>query len=247
MYYILDLNIVPRSPNAPRPTIDNQPYLRPATLRPIEPTNLRLMARAAIRTHVITGQLEPGVLYPVSYFASRLGVSATPVREALLDLASQGLVVLARNKGFRIPELSEQELDEIYQLRLLVEAPAVTMAAGKLSPELQRQCAELAKRIQSCAEEGDLVGFLESDRSFHSALLQPLNNQRLISLVDSLRDGARLWALPSLSRSDALKASAREHELLLRAMVKADVDTTKRLITHHLEHTRGLWAGRTET
>jgi DNA-binding GntR family transcriptional regulator len=204
------------------------------------------MARAAIRAHIITGQLKPGVIYPVSYFASRLGVSATPVREALLDLSSQGLVELARNKGFRVPELSEHELDEIYQLRLLVEAPAVAMVVGRLTPEDQRRCAELAKKIEECATEGDLTGFLENDRLFHEALLAPLGNRRLLVLVDELRDGARLWALPSLSRSEPLTASAREHEQLLRAVVKGDAEGARKLMVHHLEHTRGLWAGHTE-
>jgi DNA-binding GntR family transcriptional regulator len=215
-------------------------------LNPIEPTNLRMMARAAIRAHIITGQLKPGVIYPVSYFATRLGVSATPVREALLDLASQGLVELARNKGFRVPELSERELDEIYQLRLLIEAPAVVMAVGKLTPENQRRCAELAHEIEVSAAEGDLTGFLENDRLFHLALLEPLGNRRLLTIVDELRDGARLWALPTLARSEPLRSSAREHEHLLRAVANGDADAARKIMVHHLEHTRGLWAGHAE-
>jgi DNA-binding GntR family transcriptional regulator len=216
------------------------------TLNPIEPTNLRMMARAAIRAHIITGQLKAGAIYPVSYFATRLGVSATPVREALLDLASQGLVELARNKGFRVPELSEHELDEIYQLRLLIEAPAVVMAVGKLNTDDQHRCAELANKIEDCAAEGDLTGFLENDRLFHLALLEPIGNRRLLTIVDELRDGARLWALPSLARSEPLRSSAREHDQLLRAVVKGDIETARKIIVHHLEHTRGLWAGHTE-
>src|SRR5207249_5005042 len=121
-----------------------------------------MMARAAIRTHIVTGQLRPGVIYPVSYFASRLGVSATPVREALLDLSNLGLVELARNKGFRIPVLSEHDLDEIYQLRLLVEAPSVGQVANVFGQEDEQRCAELAAKIEECASRGDLVGFLEN-------------------------------------------------------------------------------------
>ena len=215
-------------------------------LNPIEPTNLRTMARAAIRAHIITGQLKPGAIYPVSYFATRLEVSATPVREALLDLASQGLVELARNKGFRVPELSEHDLDEIYQLRLLLEAPAVVMAVGKLSADDQRRCAELAQEIEDCAANGDLTGFLEYDRLFHRALLEPLGNRKLLSIIDELRDGARLWALPTLARSEPLKRSAREHGQLLRALVKGDAEMARSIMVHHLEHTRGLWAGQTE-
>ena len=215
-------------------------------LNPIELTNLRTIARAAIRAHIITGQLKPGVIYPVSYFASQLGVSATPVREALLDLAGQGLVELARNKGFRVPELSERDLDEIYQLRLLIEVPAVVMVAGHLTSKDQRRCAELAKKAGECVAGGDLTGFLENDRLFHESLLLPLGNRRLSALVGELRDGARLWALPSLSRSEPLTASAHEHDELLRALANGDAESARKIIVHHLEHTRGLWAGNTE-
>jgi len=204
------------------------------------------MARAAIRAHIITGQLRPGVIYPVSYFASRLGVSATPVREALLDLSNVGLVELARNKGFRIPKLSEHELDEIFELRLMVEAPAISHAASKLTREDERECARLATNIEDCAARGDLVGFLEADRNFHATLIKPLGNTRLVRLVNELRDGARLWALPDLGNSEALQTSAREHGEILRAVVRGDPEEAYRLAVRHLEHTRGLWAGHTE-
>jgi len=212
----------------------------------IEPTSLRMTARAAIRTHIITGQLQPGVIYPISYFASRLGVSATPVREALLDLSNLGLVELVRNKGFRIPELSDHELDEIYQIRLLVEAVAVSQVAARLDDRVERECAALARTIEECAARGDLIGFLEADRTFHATLLKPLGNRRLVSLVSELRDGARLWALPRLADSGALQMSAREHGEILRTVAKGDTDEAYRLAVRHLEHTRGLWVGQSE-
>lgn len=212
----------------------------------LEPANLRTRARAAIRTHIITGQLRPGVIYPVSYFADRFGVSATPVREALLDLSNLGLVELVRNKGYRVPDLSEHELDEIYQLRLLIEVPAISQMIGRFDPGSQRQCADLAAAIEHCAAQGDLVGFLEADRQFHATLLRPLGNERLVRLVNELRDGARLWALPSLATSAELMASAREHGEILRAVISGNAVEAASLAVRHLEHTRGLWVGHTE-
>lgn len=217
-----------------------------AALNPLEQTNLRMRARSAIRASIITGQLKPGVIYPVSYFASPLGVSATPVREALLDLASEGLVELARNKGFRVPELSEHDLDEIYQLRLFLEVPSVVDVVGRLSPADERSCRELADKIEECASTGELAGFLEHDRAFHAALLRPLGNLRLLVIVNELRDQARLWALPTLAQSEQLAASAREHAQLLDAVVNNDREGARTIIAHHLEHTRGLWAGKLE-
>lgn len=216
-------------------------------LTQLEPTNLRVMARSAIRASVITGQLRPGVIYPVSYFASRLGVSATPAREALLDLSSAGLLEVARNKGFRVPDMSEHDLDEIYQLRLLIEVPSVAAVAGRLSAKDERRCTELAQKIEACAASGDVAGFLEFDRLFHSALLSALRNDRLVATVERLKDQARLWALPELARTEQLVASAHEHALLVAAVTKGDADAAREIMVHHLEHTRGLWAGKLES
>src|SRR5579862_8540462 len=74
----------------------------------LEPTNLRHQAQAAIRTRMNTGDVVAGEIYPVAYFASQLGVSSTPVREALFDWVHEGLLELVRNRGFRAVELSEK-------------------------------------------------------------------------------------------------------------------------------------------
>jgi len=215
-------------------------------LNRLAPTSLREGAWLAIRASIITGELQPGEIYPIAYFTSRLSVSATPVREALLDLAGVGLVEVVANKGFRIPELSEHDLDEIFQIRVLLEVPSVDLAVGALAPEDQAACRELAERSEASAAAGDLVGFLELDRLFHAALLAPIQSRRLIDTVNRLRDQARLRALPSLARGPQLIASAREHTALLEAVVRGDHEGAQKAIRSHLEHTRGLWAGRPE-
>jgi DNA-binding GntR family transcriptional regulator len=215
-------------------------------LNRLDPTSLRERAGLAIRASIITGELRPGEIYPISYFATRLGVSATPVREALLDLAGDGLIEVAPNRGFRVTELSEHDLDEIFQVRLLLEVPSVAQVVGRLHEEEEASCRELARQSEACAAEGDLVGFLEYDRAFHAALLSPLENQRLVATMNRLRDQARLRALPSLARSEQLVASAHEHAKLLDAVVVGDRDAAQGVIRLHLEHTRGLWAGRPE-
>src|SRR5882757_240731 len=78
-----------------------------------------------LRAAIISGQMEPGVVYSAPILAEEFGVSPTPVREAMLDLAKDGLIEVARNKGFRVIEPSQHELDEMMELRLLLEVPTV--------------------------------------------------------------------------------------------------------------------------
>jgi DNA-binding GntR family transcriptional regulator len=212
-------------------------------LTQLEPSSLRVQARQAIRTGIITGEFVAGTNYPISYFAARLGVSATPVREALLDLANTGLIEVVRNRGFRIPNLTNHDLDELFELRLLLEVPSVGQLADVRSEEDVKECQSLAAQVQLYADAGDIKGFLQADRAFHMRLLESLGNKRLVEIVMRLRDQTRLFGLSHLAGSEVLTFAVREHEFLLKAIEHGDARKAEDVMRRHLEHTRGAWAG----
>ena len=214
-----------------------------ALFHALDSPNLRRQVLAKLRGGIITGQIEAGRLYPVAHFASQLGVSATPVREALLDLANEGLVEVVRNRGFRVVQLTEDDLDEIFHLRLMLEVPALRDICGKLSKGELAEHRRDAEAITRCAREGDLAGFLETDRIFHMRLLERTKNRRLCSIVGHLRDLARLYGLRDLIGSDVFVRSADEHLELLSALEAGDAALVEQLMTRHLQHTREIWAG----
>src|SRR2546428_8455646 len=111
----------------------NQPTAEPTYLAPLKQANLRESAREAIRSSIVVGEIVAGQIYPVGYFESQLGVSATPIREALFDLANEGLVEVVKNRGFRVSNLSDQDLTEIFELRDLLETHAMESLTGKLN------------------------------------------------------------------------------------------------------------------
>jgi DNA-binding GntR family transcriptional regulator len=217
-----------------------------AELERLETSSLRARARESIRASIVAGELEEGRFYPIVYLADRLGVSVTPVREALFDLGSVGLVEVIRSRGFRVPRLTDHDLDELFELRQLVELPAVVRLARQRSIVDPSQLRELAQDIERQAEKGDLVAFLLSDRSFHLLLLASLGNRRLVELVASLRDQTRLHGLKHMAETGDLAESAQEHMVLLEAMVDGNADASDYIMRRHLLHTRGLWAGRRE-
>jgi DNA-binding GntR family transcriptional regulator len=209
----------------------------------LETTSLRHQAAIAIRAAVITGEIEAGQIYSVPSLAAQLGVSATPVREAMLDLVSEGLVEPVRNRGFRIIEATATDLDEIFELRLLLEVPTLGRLAGSISREDADRYASLATDIVSAAEQGDLPRFLDSDRRFHLGLLGLLGNQRLVDFVDRLRLQSRLPGLDVLAESGALVVTANEHVEIVDALIEGSSKKVERLMTRHIRHTRGVWAG----
>src|SRR5256885_5192358 len=201
-----------------------------------ERVSLREQVANALRAAVISGQLAPGVVYSAPALAATFGVSATPVREAMLDLAKEGLVEAVRNKGFRITELSEQDLDELTELRMLIEVPSTTRLAGRLDAAALAELRELAAAIEAGAAAGDLIGYLEADREFHLTLLGHTGNRHLVELVGELRSRARLYGLGRLAGSGVLADSAREHATLVDLIGSGDATGTESLIRQHIQH-----------
>ena len=195
---------------------------------------------------MVAGELKPGELYSAPALGERFGVSATPVREAMLDLAKDGFVVAERNRGFRVVEMSEVYLDEICQIRLLLEVPTTVQVARTITPEVLEQLESIGDEIVAAAAEGDLIDYLDSDRRFHVLLISQLGNDRLTELVDRMRRQTRLFGLVALAESGVLVSSAREHHELIGAMRDRDTAKTKTLINSHIKHIRGLWVGRDE-
>jgi DNA-binding GntR family transcriptional regulator len=208
--------------------------------------NLRDEVQQALRAAVVAGKMRPGVVYSAPALAVEFGVSATPVREAMLDLAREGLVEAVRNKGFRVTELSEHDLDEITELRALIEPPIVRGLAASAVRDRLEELRPVAREIEDAAQRGDLATYLAADRRFHLELLGMAGNRRLVDIVGSLRSQTRLFGLPELATSGALVASAHEHAELLDLLIARDVDAAEDLMRRHIGHIRGAWAGRPE-
>jgi DNA-binding GntR family transcriptional regulator len=210
----------------------------------VRPSTLSSLAKESIRMRIVTGEIAAGEIYSAPALAAVLGVSATPIREAMLDLTADGLVEAVPNRGFRVVELSQHDLDEIFELRLLLEVPAAEESARRgITAADQARFQELAELIDKRAQDGDTVGFLAADRDFHLGLIATLGNSRLVDIVSRLRDQARLYGLPMLAQRGELRESAREHRELLEAICRQDAATVAAVATHHLEQTRGIWVG----
>lgn len=216
----------------------------PSSLFRLEPSSLREQAAEAIRTGIITGEIRAGELYSVPTLAARLGVSATPVREAMLDLANEGLVEAVRNRGFRVVELTEDDLDEILEVRIMLEVPAAGRLARELTPDVAPRLQALVEQTEERAKAADVEGFLAADRAFHLALVDLVGNRRLVDLVARLRDQTRLYGLPELLASGILETAATDHRAILEAIVAGDAtEAEERMRIHLAQTTRGVWTG----
>ena len=205
--------------------------------------SLREQALDVVRQALVAGEIKPGDIYSAAALAERLGVSNSPVREAMLTLVHEGLLEAVPNRGFRVVPLSDTDLDEVYQLRLLLEVPAMVQLAERGIAAERERLTGLAEEIERAAADRDVIRFLETDRAFHLELLALQGNRRLVSIVANLRDQTRLYGLKMLAQQDMLGASAAEHRQLLAAIDGGDAERVSQLTRAHLEHTRHEWAG----
>ncbi|MDH6130882.1 DNA-binding GntR family transcriptional regulator [Kitasatospora sp. MAA4] len=214
---------------------------KPRTLISVQ-ERLRDQVAHALRAALISGELRPGAVYSAPALAADFGVSATPVREAMLDLAREGLVEAVRNKGFRVTEVTERDLDDFTEIRALIEVPTVGRVTRSATREQLEALRPVALEIVAAAREHDLIGYLEADRQFHLTLLALAGNARLVEVVGDLRKRSRLYGLTRLDERGDLVSSAEEHLELLDIMLTGDAPAAESCMTRHLGHVRSLWA-----
>ena len=208
------------------------------------PRSLRDQVLERVSAAIVTGELEAGTLLTVPTLAERFGVSATPVREALLDLEKRGFVTTVRNKGYRITEVRERDLIEIVQLRRLLEVPALRLAAAVFPVERLPEFADMAAAIVGYAAQGDLAGYLAADWRFHRALLELAGNDRLVDLVGELRQQTRMVGLSEMRGTAELRRAAEEHKELLELIAAGRLGEAELLLHDHLGRFLDWWAGR---
>ncbi|MGN7859213.1 GntR family transcriptional regulator [Microbacterium sp. 22303] len=208
--------------------------------------SLREQVERMIGARIVSGETPPGEVLTVPTLAGDFGVSATPVREAMLNLARRGFLRPIRNRGFQVTEVSADELNQLTDVRLLLEAPPMRRVAGAIDEALEKELRELAERIVAAGQERRFEEYLEADTTFHLRILAVTGNQKLVDTVRELRQQTRLVGLVRLADSDTLMPTAREHAELVDLLVAGDGEGAEALMRRHLGHVGGVWSGREE-
>ncbi|MFF8382988.1 FCD domain-containing protein [Streptomyces kanasensis] len=206
----------------------------PGASRLVQRHSVRGQVLDALRAALVGGELAPGVVYSAPALGLRLGVSATPVREAMQQLAVEGAVEVVPNRGFRVVERTPRELRELAEVRALIEVPVMLRLARTLPAEGWAQLRPLAEATAAAAAHGDLATYAEADRAFHRALLGLAGNEQLVAVADDLHRRSQ-WPLvsPPATRRADLVADAAEHGALLDALAAGDLTVVESLVREH--------------
>ncbi|NDL59336.1 GntR family transcriptional regulator [Phytoactinopolyspora mesophila] len=196
-----------------------------------------------LRTAIVNGELVPRRLYSVQELAERLGVSRTPVREALIQLAALGMVRFERNRGVRILQTSLHDLEEVFAVRLLLEVPATFRAVSQRAPEFVRDLRAQLDAMRAAADEHDENEFMAADRRFHEIINEASGNVRLARYVDSLRDMVLLRGTSTVDRSRSLHDILVEHEHVFELVEAGKAEEAAEAMRSHLLNTARLLIG----
>ncbi|MFC4498136.1 MULTISPECIES: GntR family transcriptional regulator [Streptomyces] len=214
--------------------------------RPVPPPP-RLVQRAsvrgqildALRTALVSGELRPGEVYSAPVLGERFGVSATPVREAMQQLALEGAVEVVPNRGFRVIVRGARELAELAEVRALIEVPVMLRLARTVPAERWAELWPLAEATVRAASTGCRATYAEADRGFHRAVLALSGNEQLLGIAEDLHRRTQ-WPLTGgqsfRARTD-LAADAAEHTALLHALTAGELDVVQTLVRGHFTGT----------
>lgn len=195
--------------------------------------NLRERVERQLRLDILAGTIEPGTVFSVPSLSRSLGISTTPVREALLQLAADDLLQPIRNRGFRVVDPTLDELRNLFEVRVQLEAQAfakVVRAGAADVNDLMKWADEIARAVR----DRDVPAYLVADRSFHEALLSRAGNPILTGIVMKLRDKMRLYGIRSKAGRTRQDASVAEHYRIVDLVTGRVKDDAITLMTDHI-------------
>lgn len=188
--------------------------------------------RSVLRRAILSGELSGGTRLVQADLASVLEVSTTPVREALRELASEGLVRFDPHRGAVVQELSGEELAEIYAIREVLEPLALRRAIPRLTAD---DLAHLRRLHEKMAGEPRSEEWVDANRAFHTAVLEAAASPRLAAIIRSLEDASVMYIGASLNEVPGLREDAiADHGEFLEALERGDVEAAVEVAVRHL-------------
>lgn len=203
-----------------------------------QPEPLSKIAYQTLRDSIINGDLKRGEIYNEMALAKELGISRTPVREALLELSAQGLVSFLPRRGVVVNDYSRRDVEEVFEVRKAIELFAIDRAASmEPRPDLTEMAQALEKQ-RKAVEDGSKIDYLRADRDFHHSFSRLLANQRLLAILDNIRDLVQVMSLGALAKEGRDEEVIQEHQRVIEAVELGDPQKARKAMEEHLDRSQ---------
>ena len=191
---------------------------------------LRDVVFNTLRKAILKGELKPGERLMEIALAERLGVSRTPVREAMRKLELEGLVVMIPRRGAQVANITEKDLNDVLEVRIALENLSIENACARMTEEQLAELWKAAKDFEATMAEGNLVKLAEADVAFHEVIYKSSDNRRLNQVLNNLREQIYRYRVEYLL--------VKEHEEIYEAIRNRDVKQAQEISYQHIENQR---------
>lgn len=196
---------------------------------------LREVVCETLRDAVRRGVLQPGERLMEIQLAEDLGVSRTPVREAIRKLEMEGYVIMMPRRGTYVADLSIRDINEVFEIRTSLESLASGLAAERINEDELEKLQRLLVEIGAYIKSEDMESIVRTDTEFHDLLYQASRNTRLVGIISNLREQLTRFRTTSMSFPGRLKATLEEHRKIVEAIAQGDEKAARKAAEHHME------------
>ncbi len=198
---------------------------------------LRDVVFNTLRQAILKGELKPGERLMETQLANKLGVSRTPVREAIRKLELEGLVLMIPRKGAEVAEITRQDMEDVLEVRTALEELAVKDACDHITDAQLSELKKASNEFKKALLEGkDLVTCADADMHFHDVILSATNNRRLIQMLNNLSEQMYRYRMEYLKDERTHKTLIEEHDAIRRALKKHDKVKAGAAIRVHIDN-----------
>ena len=197
---------------------------------------LRDVVFNTLRQAILRGELKPGERLMEIQLANKLGVSRTPIREAIRKLELEGLVLMIPRKGAEVAEITEKSLRDVLEVRRALEELAVQLACEKITKEEIRELERVAKEFQQVVKSSDITEIAEVDVRFHDIIYTATDNQKLIQLLNNLREQMYRYRVEYLKRDGVFPQLIAEHEAIIRHIENNEKEKATEVMCRHIDN-----------
>lgn len=197
---------------------------------------LRDVVFNTLRQAILKGELAPGERLMEIALAERLGVSRTPIREAIRKLELEGLVLMIPRKGAEVAKISEKSLRDVLEVRRSLEELAIELACQRMDEEAVLELEAAQEAFRRAMKSGDVMKIAETDEAYHDVIYKGTGNDRLVQILNNLREQMYRYRLEYIKDEDKRQILLIEHENILRAVRFRKVEEAKHAMREHIDN-----------
>lgn len=197
---------------------------------------LRDVVFNTLRKAILRGEPKPGERLMEIQLANKLGVSRTPIREAIRKLELEGLVLMIPRKGAEVAQITEKNMQDVLEVRKALEELSVQLACERITPEQVEEMKMAAEDFRKVLKSGDVTKIAEADVKFHDIIFAATNNQRLITLLNNLREQMYRFRVEYLKQKECYPQLLEEHDKLIALISGGEVEEACELMGCHIDN-----------